>query len=260
MHDFWFRPKLTYRVWRVFWRNFLVFKKTWLSNIMFNFIEPLLYLGALGLGLGAYVDNIDGLPYINWIAPGLIASSAMWATASECSYGSFVRMHFQKTFHAMIATPIDLDEVVAGEMLFGAFKSLLYGGVILVVLISLGLVISPWAVLIPFVLLLSGLAFAELGFIWTGLVPSIESFSYFFTLMITPMFLFSGVFFPLNGMPGAVEVIAWFMPLYHVVQLIRSLALGQVSWILILDVLWLLGFILLLFKFPLFLMKRRLID
>lgn len=251
---------ISYRTWRVFQRNFIVFKKTWLANIMFNFIEPLLYLGALGFGLGVFVKDIDGLPYINWVAPGLIASSAMWATASECTYDSFMRMKFQKTYHAIIATPINLDEVIVGEMLFGTFKSVLYGGVIMLVLLALGLIPSLWALLVLPVLVLAGLAIAEMAITWTGLVPNMESFSYFFTLIITPMFLFSGVFFPLEGLPAFVQALAWFMPLYHVVELTRSLVLGRVNSDLLYHVLWLVAFIVLIFKLPLYLMRRRLID
>lgn len=252
--------KISHRAWLVFRRNFTVFKKTWLANIMFNFVEPLLYLGAMGFGLGVFVEDIEGLPYLNWLAPGLIASSAMWATALECTYDSYIRMSYQKTFHAMVATPINLEEVVVGEMLFGTFKSILYGGIILVVLLLLGLVPSPWAVLVLPVLVLAGLPIAELAITWTGLVPNIDGFSYFFSLIITPMFLFSGVFSPLDGLPALVQVIAWFMPLYHAVELIRSLVLGWVDKSLLSHVLWLVAFTGLVFKLPIFLMRRRLID
>ena len=228
---------------RVFKRNLAVFRKTWKTNIAFNFIEPLLYLTAMGWGLGAFVGEIAGMSYIQFIAPGMIASSAMWAASSECTYESYVRMHYQKIFHAITATPIELDEVVAGELLTGVFKSTLYGSVILLVITFLGLVPSIYALLIPLVLVLCGFVFAELGMIWTGIVPKIDSFSYFFTLVVTPMFLFSGVFFPIDALPGAVQTAAWFLPLYHIVVLLRSLTMGAVSPILLMHVLWLLLFI-----------------
>ncbi|MTI84700.1 MAG: ABC transporter permease [Firmicutes bacterium] len=252
--------RISHRVWHVFMRNFTVFKKTWLANVMFNFIEPLLYLGAMGFGLGVFVEDIDGLPYINWMAPGLIATSAMWAAALECTYDSYMRMNYQKTYHAIIATPVNLEEVVVGEILFGTFKSLLYGIIIIIVISALGLVPSPWVLLVLPVLALEGLAVTELSITWTGLVPGVDAFGFFFTLVITPMFLFSGVFFPLDGLPVLVQVIAWFMPLYHVVELTRSLTLGTVGPSLLYDVLWLVVFITVLFKLPLYLMRRRLID
>jgi len=252
--------RISHRVWHVFMRNFTVFKKTWLANVMFNFIEPLLYLGAMGFGLGVFVEDIDGLPYINWMAPGLIETSAMWAAALECTYDSYTRMSYQKTYHAIIATPINLEEVVVGEMLFGTFKSLLYGIIIIIVISILGLVPSPWVLLVLPVLVLEGLAVTELSITWTGLVPNVDAFGFFFTRVITPMFLFSGVFFPLDGLPVLVQVIAWFMPLYHVVELTRNLTLGTVGPSLFYDVLWLVVFITALSKLPLFLMRRRLID
>ncbi|MGB9662759.1 MAG: ABC transporter permease [Moorellaceae bacterium] len=252
--------QLSRRAWKVFWRNFVVFRKTWLSNIMFNFIEPLLYLGAMGLGLGNYIPSIHGMSYVQFLAPGLIASSAMWATASECTYDSFTRMRYQKIYHALVVTPISLDEVVVGEILFGAFKGVLYGTVILLVIFLLGLVNSAWALLIPAVLILCGLVFAELSMIWMGLVPKMDTFSYYFTLLITPMFLFSGIFFPLDSLPYLAQQLAWCIPLFHVVELLRALTLGQVSLHLWSHILWLLAFIVIFFYPPIYLLRRRLLG
>lgn len=253
------KASLSRRLFKVFWRDFIVFRKTWLTNIMFNFLEPLFYLLAMGYGLGHYIPSIKGMSYLEFLAPGLIASSAMWAAASECTYDSFVRMRFQKTYHSIITTPLSLEEVVAGEMVFGVFKSVLYGSVILVVITVLGLVNSLWALFVPVVMILCGLPFAELGLIWTGIVPKIDTFSYFFTLLVTPMFLFSGVFFPLDSMPGFVQKVAFFLPLYHIVELTRALVLGHVGWDLLGHVIWLFSFSALFFYPPLWLMRRRLI-
>lgn len=214
---------------KVLWRNIVVFKKTWLTNITFYFVEPLLYLTAMGIGLGAFIGEINGTSYIHFIAPGIIASSAMWAAASESTYGSFVKMQFQKTYHAIVATPLSIEEVVAGEILYAVFKAVVYGTIILLVITAFGLVASPWALLTPLVLVLAGFVFALLGMLWTGLVPKIDSFSFFFTLVITPMFLFSGIFFPIDHFPNFVQIAAWFLPLYHVVVLLRSLAFGEVG-------------------------------
>lgn len=253
-------PRLTKLVWLIWLRDMKVFGKNWRSNIMFNFIEPFFYLLAMGFGLGVYVDNINGLPYLQFIAPGLAASSAMWATASECTYDSFVRLQFQKVYHAIITTPASVEEVVAGEMLFGVFKSVLYGSVIIIVLLVLGLVRSTWVVLVPPVLALSGLVLAELSMIWTSLSPRIETFNYFFTLVITPMYLFGGVFFPVEGMPVAVQYLSWFTPLYHTTCLTRALTLGQVNSNLWIHAVWLAAAGGILFNLPVHFMRRRLID
>ncbi|MCF8010438.1 MAG: ABC transporter permease [Clostridiales bacterium] len=253
-------PRISYRVFKVFHRNFIVFKKNWISNITFNFIEPLLYLWALGYGLGVFVEKIDGMPYLNWLAPGLTASSAMWASSFECTYDSYMRMSYQRIYHAIIATPVNLEEVILGEMIFGTFKSLLYGSVFMVVLFFLGLVSSPWALLVPLVLVLAGLAISEMAISWTGIVPNIDSFNFFFTLVITPMFLISGVFFPVNDLSIYIKAIAWLTPLYHSVEIIRALVLDMVKPQLFYHVLWLLSFIILFYKIPIMLMHRRLID
>ncbi len=245
---------------KVFMRNLYVFKKTWTTNLAFNIVEPLLYLAALGAGLGMMVEDIEGMSYTQFIAPGIVATSAMWAAAAECSYDSFVRMHYQKIYHAIVATPINLEEVVVGELFYGTFKSLLSGTVIVVVIALLGLVPSYWALLIPFVLVLNGLVFSQVAMIWTGIVPKIDNFAYFFTLIITPMFLFSGIFFPLDVLPPVIQQLAWFLPLYHIVFLLRSLTLGMVGTDLIYNFLWLIVFILVTFPLPQLLMHRRLIK
>jgi lipooligosaccharide transport system permease protein len=249
-------PDISPLVWKVLQRHLAVYRKTWKVSMSLNFIEPLLYLSALGLGLGAYVQPIEGMPYLGYLAPGLIASSAMFATSYECTYGTFIRMDFQKTFHAIIATPASIDDVIMGEVLFGTFKSLLYGSTILLVVFGLKLVSSPWVLLIPVVLALSGLFFAVLAMTWTGLVPNINSFNYFFSLIITPLFLFSGVFFPLTGMPALMQQVAWFSPLYHVVKLTRGLAAGDAVWLLAGDFIWLLAATVILLPAPLFLLRR----
>ncbi len=245
---------------KVFTRNLFVFRKTWTTNLVFNIVEPLLYLAALGAGLGMMVEDIEGMSYMQFIAPGIIATSAMWAAAAECSYDSFVRMYYQKIYHAIVATPINLEEVVVGELLFGTFKSVLSGTVIMSVVAVLGLVPSPWALLIPVVLVLNGMAFSQLAMIWTGIVPKIDNFAYFFTLVITPMFLFSGVFFPLDVLPQFLQQLAWLLPLYHIVVLLRSLTMGMVEISLAFHLLWLLVFILAIFPLPQYLMHRRLIK
>jgi lipooligosaccharide transport system permease protein len=224
---------------RVFQRHLTVFSRTWKTSVALNFFEPLLYLTALGIGLGVYVRPMEGLPYLNYLAPGLVAASAMFATTYECTYGTFVRFKYQKTFQAMVATPLSMDDVVLGEILWGTFKSFLYGTIILFVIFALGLVPSAWALLIPPVMILGGFLFALLSMLWTGLVPNIDSFHYFFSLIITPLFLFSGVFFPLSDLHPFLQMLAWASPLYHVVVLTRGLATGDVGVTLVYSTAWL---------------------
>jgi len=245
-----------FRVWQ---RNFTVYTKLYKSSVAFNFVEPVLYLVAMGLGLGGFVKEIHGVPYIQFIAPGLIASSSMFAAASECTYGTYIRMTYQKTFDAILATPVHLNDLVAGEMMWGATKSAFYGSVIMLVISLFGLIGSPAVILAIPVLLISGLIFAEISVITAALVPGIDSFSYFFTLVLTPSFLFSGIFFPLDTLPPIISKIAFFIPLYHLVNICREFSSGSlysVRW----DVVWLVVVAGLLAPYPFRLMRRRIIK
>lgn len=253
-------PQLSHFTFRVWQRNLTVFRKIFFTSLMPNFFEPLIYILGMGFGLGMFVSNINGIPYANFLAPGLIASSAMFAVSFECTFGSFIRMEFQKTYEAIVATPASVDDVVAGEILWGTTKSVLYGSIILLVITVLGLVKSGFALVIPVVLAANGFLFANLAMIVTALVPKIDNFDYYFSLVVTPMFMFSGIFFPLTGLPRFARAIAWFTPLYHMVNLSRGLALGQLSAGLWLDLAWLVVVGAAIFVLPINLMRRKLIQ
>ena len=250
------RIKRAFRVWQ---RNSMVYTKLYKSSIVLNFVEPTLYLIALGLGLGAFVKEINGVPYINFIAPGIIASSSMFAATFECTYGTYVRMTYQKTFDAILATPVNLDDLVAGELMWAATKSTFYGAIIMIVISLFGLVDSALIIFIIPVLFLSGLLFAVISMIFTAIVPGIDSFNYFYTLFMTPMFLFSGIFFPLNNLPPVVSKIAFFTPLYHLVNICRSLASGALSRITG-DIIWIFVVVILLAPCSFRLMRKRVIK
>ncbi|MFC1892428.1 ABC transporter permease [Chloroflexota bacterium] len=190
--------------------------------------------------------------------PVIIASYAMFSASFECTCGSFVRMEFQKTHDAIIATPLNVEDVTAGEIFWGATRSLMTGIVILAIAATFKLVPSPWALLIPIVSFLEGTMFASIALLFTSIVPAIYSFNYYFTLFITPMFFFSGVFFPLTSFPEIVQTLSWIAPLTPVVHLTRALINGQFQ----LNLLWALGLIVMLtilfFSLSLVTMRRRL--
>jgi lipooligosaccharide transport system permease protein len=247
------------RAFRVWQRNFTVYTKLYKSSLALNFVEPILYLAALGLGLGAFVKEINGVPYIKFIAPGIIASSSMFAAIYECTYGTYVRMTYQKTFDAILATPVNLDDLVAGELMWGSTKSLLYGAIIIIVISLFGLVDSPLVILAVPILFVSGLIFAEISIIFTAIVPGIDSFNYFYTLFMTPMFLFSGIFFPLDNLPSIVSKIAFFTPLYHLVNICRAFSSGKLAFCMW-DTLWIFAVVILLLPYPFRLMRRRIVK
>lgn len=252
--------KLSRRSFRLWQRNFDVFLRVWHAETPGFVIEPLFVVLAMGLGLGTYVGLVDGQRYIEFIAPGIIASYAMFSSTFECTYGSFVRMEYQKTYDAVIATPLNVEDVIAGEIFWGATRSLMTGTVILVVIAAFQLVASPWALLVPVVVLLEGLMFGSIAMFFTSLAPSIYSFNFYFTLFITPMSFFSGVFFPLSAFPKIVQDLSWLAPLTPVANLSRALVQGR----LYPGLLFSLGLVLVLtvvfFMASLVTMRRRLLK
>jgi lipooligosaccharide transport system permease protein len=243
----------------VFLRNARVFSKLWRGALLPTFADPFLYLLALGFGLGTYVASINGIPYKEFIAPGLIASAAMWSSAFETTYNVYFRMNELRLYDNVLSTPVEVQDLVAGDLAWSASRATVYGVVVLVVVAIFGLISSPWAILIPFFVVLGGLCFSVIGYTFTALIPKIDLYSYFFTLGITPMFLFSGIFFPFNELPGWVEVVAWFSPLYHLVEITRGLATGPEFWSLVGNSAWLLVVSALLFTIPVRALRRKLV-
>jgi lipooligosaccharide transport system permease protein len=241
----------------------LVYRKTWKISFVPPLLEPFFYLIAFGVGLGGLVGSLvyGGVVtgYTAFIAPALIAITIMQGAFFENTYSSFVRMYYQKTFDAMLATPLTLDEVITGEILWGATKSVIGTALMMVVITFFGLLQYPHALLLLPAAFLGGLAFACAGMICTAIVPTIETFNLPIFLFITPMFLFSGTFFPLENLPGWAQLVARTLPLTHLVELCRSIALGRLSVPTLVAVLYLSLWSALLFPLALVSMRRRLI-
>jgi len=245
------------KVWR---RNCDVFFKTYKVNFVPPFIEPLLYLVAIGFGLGLFVGEIDGIPYVEYIAPALLAISMMNSAFFECTYSSYVRMYYQKIFDAIITTPLSIDDVITGELLWGATRSLIYSSVMLLVFILFGVVSLPSSLLVIPFSFFAGLLFACIAMCFTAITPGIDALNYPSFLFITPMFLFSGTFFPLSILPGIVQVLAMvFLPLTHLVIVTRSLTLAMIAPYFFYSLVWIGLVTLLFFVISLWLMRRRLI-
>ena len=231
-------PDVTWRAFTVWYRDFKVWTTFYKASLIGNLGEPLLYLLAMGWGLGRMVGTVDGVPYIAFLAPGLVCSAAMYSATFECTFGAFTRMTRQRTYDAILATPVSLDDVVAGEILWGATKSLFSGAAMLMVMSLFGLVRSPWAALALPLAFAIGLLFSALSMIITAKAPSYDFFSYYFTLIIAPMFLFSGIFFPITNLPTWAQTVAWFLPLTHGVSVSRALFAGDISWAFLYDLAW----------------------
>lgn len=210
-------------VWR---RNFLVWKKLAGPSLLANIAEPLITLAAFGWGVGSLIGQVQGVPYIAFLASGAICMSLMMAASFESLYSAFSRMHVQKTWDAIRVTPTGLEDVLLGELIWAASKALLNGLIILLVIVALG-ISREWTLLaVPPMLLLVGLVFAALGLIMNSLAKSYDFFTYYFTLVLTPMTFLSGVYFPLSALPVPLQWLAQVLPLHAAVSLIRPLFFG----------------------------------
>ena len=206
------------------------------------------------------MKEIDGIPYINFIAPAILGMAVMNSAFFECTYGSYVRMYYQKTFDAMIATPLSIEDVIAGELLWGATRSVIYVVIMLPVLAAFGVISLPTSLLaIPFAFL-GGLMFAGIGMCFTAITPNIDALNYPSFLFITPMILFSGTFFPLSLMPVILQNIAYvLLPLTHVVAVLRMFTLPAFSWTIFLNLAWIVAVAAVLCIVSINLMRRKLI-
>lgn len=214
---------------KVWYRDFVVWTRYWWTSLLGSMGEPVLYFLAMGYGLGSFVKNIEGFPYVQFLAPGLVCSSIMHSASFETTYSSYTRMEVQKTYHSIAVTPVNVGEVVAGEILWGATKSLFSGGIMLLAIIVMGIFPrEQWAHLafiVPFLVLIA-LLFSSLGMLMTSFAKDYDFFTYYFTLVLEPMFLFSGTFFPLKSLPIFVQKSALLLPLAHPVAIVRSWTLG----------------------------------
>lgn len=220
-------PDLSLRALAVWRRNFLVWRKLALPSLLGNLADPMIYLFGLGYGLGGLLPQIEGVPYIAFLAAGTVCASTMNAASFEALYSAFARMHVQRTWEGIMNAPISLDDVLAGECLWAAAKASLSGAAILAVIWALGYVASPLALWALPAIFLTGLCFAALGLIVTAVSPSYDFFMYYFTLFVTPMVLLCGVFFPVDQLPAFVQSAAAWLPLWHSVALIRPLIFGE---------------------------------
>ncbi len=252
-----FSPRGAFRFWQ---RNAYIFRRIFPESVAVNFMEPVIYLMAMGFGIGAYLSTIGGLPYLTFVATGLVATAAMFGATYECTYNAYVQMYYEKAYDAVITTPLGVEEVVIGEVWWGATRSVLYGTVFLAVIVLFGTVRSPLALLIPPLFLLSGLMFSVIAMTFTAVNPSIDYYTFYFALFVTPMFMFSGIFFPLDALPGWVKTAAWVTPLSHVVSLTRALSLGTLEPRHATDLAWILAVTVTMFPLPVVLMRRRLVK
>ena len=221
----------------VWQRNAAMYRRTWKLNLLPNFFEPLLYLLSIGIGVGSYVTQMEGMSYVQFLAPGLVAVAAMNGASFEVTYNTFVRLNYEKTYDSMLTTPIQPEDLLFGEVLWAVTRACIYGACFYAVITALGLAPLPSSLAALLVLPLAGLLFAAIGIAFSLRVVTIDLFNFYFTLFLTPLFLFSDIFFPLKErLPGAWLWLAEALPLVHPVRLARATFRGELSPILAWDV------------------------
>ena len=255
---------ISHRSLRVWQRNRDVYFVTWKTNLVPPLLEPILYLLAFGAGIGALVREVpyrgEMVGYTVFIAPGLLATQVMFQSFFENTYNTFVRMYYQRTFDAIVTTPLTLEDVMAGELLWGASKGTIGCAIMMAAISFFGVIHYPHAlVILPFSFL-AGLFFAGLALCFTGLVPQIDSFNFPTFLLVMPMFLFSGTFFPLDVLPEWARTLASLVPLTHVVNVMREACLGRLPARILLDLAYLTAATIPVCLLGIYLMKKRLVK
>lgn len=219
---------------RVWQRNWLVYRRLWHRSLAFGFLQPVLFLTAMGIGIGQLLGAEDlsafgGFEYLHWLGPGLMAAMSMQTATFESTYPIMNKIMWGRNYEAMLSTPISIRSIVGGELGWIAFRIGTLATVFIVVLTLFGIVRTPWAVLAIPVATLVGVAFSALLIAFTATQKNDVGFSAIFRFVINPLFLFSGTFFPLTQLPDSVEWVAWLTPLFHGVELIRGLVLNSLD-------------------------------
>lgn len=258
------RPDLSLGAYRVWQRNRDVLLRLWKSEFVAQLAEPVFVILALGIGLGQFVQLDTGEEYVSFLAPGMLAMFPMFAAVFECAWGSYVRLEMQGTYRAIVATPVSVDDVITGEILWGTTRSVINAAYILLVAAVLtpwlGMVHSPWAVLIVPLAVVPGVLFSAISICFASIARAMSQFSYFFNLVVNPMFWFGGAFFPFDELPTWAQVLGWFIPLTHVVNLYRALLHGHFHASLAVDLVWIVLAAAAFYWLALAGMRRRLIE
>ena len=245
---------------KVWSRNAQVFLTLWKFNFLPALAEPLLFIFVMGLGIGSYIKEIQGVPYLDFVAVGILGSSSIMQATFECTYGSFFRMRIQNTFEVIISTPISADEVGLAEVAWGAARGLVNSTLVFFILLFMG-VFHRWQVIfLPPIMFLAAFNFSAIALLVTSRIAQMEYFRFYFAGFVLPAQFLCGTFFPVSRFPEAVQIFAWIIPFTSFIDISRSLMLGQPARSLFLELSWALGTTLVFTELSVRSMHRRLVK
>ncbi|MFC2048672.1 ABC transporter permease [Elusimicrobiota bacterium] len=220
-------PSFYRRIYCVWYRHMRVYSKNLITNGFPPFVEPLIFLFAIGLGFGKFVGEIEGVPYITFLATGLLVTTAMFTAAFECSYGTYIRLIYDKAYDGMLSSPLTAKDLLLGEILWAGTKGLFFSEAVLIMMSVLKVVDYKVCFFAPAIGFITGVMFATLSLLITSFIKDINQFNFYFSGLMSPMFFFSGVIFSLKEMPSYIKTISYFLPLTHSVNLVRAVCFSS---------------------------------
>ena len=241
-------------------RDVAIFGRYWKATTFSSIVQPTIYLLAFGLGFGALVKNVAHTTYVEYVATGVVATAVLFSSAFPGMFNTFVRWQFQRTYDAMLAAPVDVEELITAEILWISIRAGVYGLAPLIVAIAFGLEPAWGMLLVPFIGFVTGFGFAGFGVTVAAIAKTIDNFNYVTSAVLTPLFLFAGTFFPISALPLGVRIVAQFNPLYHCVQLVRDASYGDLGAVDLYHSAVLVGFALLMWRLAIASLGKRLID
>jgi len=233
-------PSLRCRLYSVWFRHMRVYTRNLISNGLPPFLDPVIFLLGVGLGLGRYITDMDGMPYLAFLAAALPVTSAMFTSSYECTFSTFVRLEYQKSYDGMVAAPVTVNDLFVGEILWAGSKGLFFSACVVLVIALFGAIPMPMGLLAIPIGFLTGTMFGALALVVTSFVRNMNHFNFYFTGLLSPMFFFAGTVFPIASLPPLLRPFAELLPLTHPVRLTRSLVMARLSPVLLADLAFLL--------------------
>ena len=253
-------PVFPLRIYSVWYRHMRVYTQNIISNGFPPFFEPLIFLAGVGLGLGRYITSMEGMPYLQFLATGLLVTAAMYTSAFECSFGTFIRLEFQKVYDGMLAAPITVNNLIMGEIIWAGTKGLFFSLAVLCVLILFDIIPLSTGIFAPLVGFLTGIMFAVISLLATSFVKDINQFNFYFTGFLSPMFFFSGVVFPVSDLPEILQPLAELLPLTHTVRLVRAICETRFENSLWLDLLYCASLTIIVGYLAIYRLKKKMVN